>query len=136
MSGVTIIRINALDVPGDRGEELARRFAARAGAVDDAPGFEGFELLRPTDDRTTWLVVTRWADEASFEAWLRSPAFGAGHRGPQGDAPAGHGGHAPGHSGHAAGHGGGSAHPGAGGSGEAPVASGSQVWSYEVVDLG
>jgi Antibiotic biosynthesis monooxygenase len=48
---MTIVKINAITVPADSGEELARRFAARAGAVDDQDGFEGFELLRPTDDR-------------------------------------------------------------------------------------
>ncbi len=28
-------------------------------AVDNQDGFEGFELLKPTDERTTWQVVTR-----------------------------------------------------------------------------
>ena len=79
---MTIIKINAITVPAESGDELARRFAARAGAVDDQDGFEGFELLQPTDDRTTWLVVTRWRDEASFQAWVSSPAFGHGHQGP------------------------------------------------------
>jgi heme-degrading monooxygenase HmoA len=77
---MTVIKINAITVPGDSGDELARRFAARAGAVDDQDGFEGFELLKPTDDRTTWLVVTRWRDEAAFDAWVTSPAFAHGHR--------------------------------------------------------
>ena len=77
---MTIIKINAITVAADSGDELARRFAARAGAVDDQPGFEGFELFKPTDGRTTWLVVTRWADEDSFQAWVNSPAFGHGHR--------------------------------------------------------
>jgi heme-degrading monooxygenase HmoA len=101
---VSIIKINAITVPADSGDELAKRFAARAGAVDDQPGFEGFELLRPTDDRTTWLVLTRWKDEDSFNAWISSPAFMQGH-----------------------------AHAG-GGSGEkrAPVAVSSELWSYEV----
>ncbi len=48
----TVIKINAITVPEEGGDELAQRFAARAGAVDDQDGFEGFELLRPTDDRT------------------------------------------------------------------------------------
>jgi heme-degrading monooxygenase HmoA len=78
--GMTVVRINAITVPADSGDELARRFAARAGAVDNQDGFEGFELLKPTDERTTWLVVTRWRDEAAFQAWMRSPAFGHGHR--------------------------------------------------------
>jgi heme oxygenase (mycobilin-producing) len=82
MGHMTVVKINAITVPADSGDELARRFAARAGAVDDQDGFEGFELLKPADGRTTWLVVTRWRDDASFEAWLSSPAFGHGHRSP------------------------------------------------------
>src|SRR5258708_27841412 len=77
---MTVVKMNGIKVPADSGDELARRFAARAGAVDNQEGFEGFELLKPTDERTTWLVVTRWRDQASFDAWLRSPAFGHGHR--------------------------------------------------------
>jgi heme-degrading monooxygenase HmoA len=68
-------------VPAESGDELAKRFAARAGAVDNQEGFEGFELLRPTDSRTQWLVVTRWRDEDSFHAWVSSPAFAHGHAG-------------------------------------------------------
>ncbi len=77
---MTVIKINAITVAADSGDELAHRFAARAGAVDGAEGFEGFELLKPTDDRTTWLVVTRWRDEESFGAWMSSASFAHGHR--------------------------------------------------------
>jgi heme oxygenase (mycobilin-producing) len=77
---MSIVKINAITVPADSGDELAQRFAARAGAVDNQDGFEGFELLKPTDERTTWLVVTRWRDEEAFNAWVSSPAFGHGHR--------------------------------------------------------
>jgi heme oxygenase (mycobilin-producing) len=77
---MTVVKINAITVPADSGDELGRRFAARAGAVDNQDGFEGFELLKPTDERTTWLVVTRWRDQASFDAWVQSPAFSHGHR--------------------------------------------------------
>jgi heme oxygenase (mycobilin-producing) len=85
---MTVIKINALTVPAEMGEEVARRFGARIGAVDGQEGFEGFELLQPTDDRTTWLVVTRWRDEASFEAWRTSASFAHGHRGEGGGGPA------------------------------------------------
>jgi heme oxygenase (mycobilin-producing) len=77
---MSVIKINAITVAADSGDELARRFAARAGAVDGQDGFEGFELLQPTDGRTTWLVITRWRDEAAFAAWTSSAAFGRGHR--------------------------------------------------------
>lgn len=75
-----VIKINAITVPADLGDEVARRFAERAGAVDGMDGFEGFELMRPTDDRETWLVVTRWRDEESFSAWTQSQQFRDGHR--------------------------------------------------------
>ena len=81
---MTIIKINAITVPAGVGDELAQRFAARAGAVDTQDGFEGFELLRPTDERTTWLVVTRWRDEDSFNTWVASPSFAHGHQGVSG----------------------------------------------------
>ena len=103
---MSVVKINAITVSADSGDELAHRFAARAGAVDGQDGFEGFELLKPTDERTTWLVVTRWRDEASFQAWVNSPAFGHGHAGA--DRPAPHGG---------------------------PVSTSSELWAYEVVDL-
>lgn len=77
---MSVIKINAITVAADSGDELAKRFAARAGAVDGQDGFEGFELLKPTDERTTWLVLTRWRDEESFQTWTSSAAFGQGHR--------------------------------------------------------
>ena len=81
---MTTIVINAITVPEGAGDELARRFAARAGAVDDQPGFEGFELLRPVDGRNQWLVMTRWKDKESFDAWFSSQAFQHGHARPEG----------------------------------------------------
>jgi heme oxygenase (mycobilin-producing) len=102
---MTVVRINAITVPADSGDELARRFAARAGAVDSAEGFEGFELLKPADDRTTWLVVTRWRDEESFKAWVSSSAFAHGHR---------------------------SAAERAGHDAPPPVGTHSELWSYEI----
>lgn len=100
---MTVIKINAITVPAGGGDELARRFAERAGAVDGQAGFEGFELLRPTDGRDQWLVVTRWRDGDAFDAWVASPAFAHGHAGANRPAPDG-----------------------------APVSVGSELWSYEV----
>lgn len=80
---MTVVKINAITVEADSGGELARRFAARAGAVDDQDGFEGFELFQPTDGRLTWLVVTRWRDDDAFQAWVSSSSFGSGHRSAQ-----------------------------------------------------
>jgi heme-degrading monooxygenase HmoA len=77
---LSVVRINAINVPPERAEELERRFAARAGQVGQSPGFEAFELLRPTDGRDTYLVYTRWRSQEDFDAWVSSPAFAHGHK--------------------------------------------------------
>jgi heme oxygenase (mycobilin-producing) len=77
---MSVVRINAITVPPERAEELEARFAARAGEVSSSPGFESFELLRPTDERDVYLVYTRWRSEEDFEAWVNSSAFQHGHR--------------------------------------------------------
>ena len=118
---MTVIKINAITVPSDSGDELARRFAARAGAVDKQEGFEGFELLKPTDDRTTWLVITRWRDEAAFEAWVNSPAFAHGHRSASRQ-----------ESSQTSGEGTSNRSPGQGRNATSPVGTHSELWSYEI----
>ncbi|MDQ6855386.1 MAG: antibiotic biosynthesis monooxygenase [Actinomycetota bacterium] len=77
---MSVVRINAITVPAERVEEFEQRFAARAGEVSKAAGFEAFELLRPTDERDTFLVYTRWRSEDDFQAWASSPAFQHGHK--------------------------------------------------------
>jgi len=97
---MSIVKINVLTVPEEQRETLEKRFAARAGAVDGADGFEWFELLRPVEGTDTYLVYTRWRDEESFQAWMAG-SMGAGHQG-GGDRPK-------------------------------PAASGSTLWSFDVV---
>ena len=52
-----------------------------------------------------WLVITRWRDEESFQAWVSSPGFTEGHR---------------------------SAVERAAGEAPRPVSTHSEVWNYEV----
>ena len=66
---MTVVKINAIRVPPQAGEELERRFGARAGAVEKARGFLGFQLLRPVQGEDRYFVVTHWEDEESFAAW-------------------------------------------------------------------
>ena len=77
---MSVVRINAITVPAERAGEFEARFAARAGEVAKSPGFEAFELLRPSDDRGVYLVYTRWESREAFEAWVSSSAFTRGHR--------------------------------------------------------
>lgn len=110
---MSIVQINLLSVPEGMGEELERRFANRARAVDGVEGFEGFELLRPVDGTDRYLVFTRWASQEAFEAWMSSREFEQGHGGQQAK----------------------SEHAEERRSGQAPAATDSELWGFEVVDF-
>lgn len=102
---MTVVKINAIAVPEGAGPELEQRFAARAGAVENSPGFEGFQLLRPTAGEDRYFVMTWWESEDAFQGWMNSQDFARGH-----------------------------AHAGGGEGGPPPVASGSALLAFEVVE--
>ena len=85
------VAINAIEVPAERADELAERFANRAGVVSSSPGFVRFELFRPADENTRWLVVTHWRSRDDFNAWLNSQRFGQGHAQERSGGPVGTG---------------------------------------------
>jgi heme-degrading monooxygenase HmoA len=101
---MSFVAVNVLTVPEGAGSTLEQRFARRAGSVERAAGFEHFELLRPLQGTDSYLVYTRWATREAFEEWTRSQSFAAGH-------------------GQASGR----------GESERPAATGSTIWSFEVV---
>ena len=77
---MSVVKINAIAVPEGAGSELEARFAARARSVEQMPGFEEFQLLRPVEGETRYFVYTRWDSEESFQAWVSSQAFQHGHK--------------------------------------------------------
>lgn len=77
---MSFVVMNAITVPKERADEFEQRFATRAGKVSAQPGFEAFELMRPGDGKDRYIVYTRWDSKESFENWVKSPDFMAGHR--------------------------------------------------------
>lgn len=71
---MAVVKINAIEVPEGAGPELEKRFASRHGSVDDAPGFLGFELLRPVKGDNRYFVYTKWETEEDFQNWANGPA--------------------------------------------------------------
>jgi heme-degrading monooxygenase HmoA len=71
---MAVVKINAIEVPEGAGPELEKRFAHRLHAVDNQPGFLGFELLRPVKGDNRYFVYTRWESEEHFQAWVNGPA--------------------------------------------------------------
>ena len=56
---MTVVKINALEIPADAGDEIVARFTARMNSLTEVAGFGGFELLRPTGDaETRWFVLS------------------------------------------------------------------------------
>ena len=76
---MSVVKINAIRVPEGMGPELEKRFAARARSVEQMPGFEEFQLLRPSEGETRYFVYTRWDSEESFQNWVKSQEFQHGH---------------------------------------------------------
>ncbi|MFF0814618.1 mycobilin-forming heme oxygenase MhuD [Rhodococcus sp. NPDC003318] len=74
---MAVVKINAIEVPEGAGPELEKRFAQRAGTVENSPGFLGFQLLRPTGGETRYFVVTQWESEDAFAAWRNGDARAA-----------------------------------------------------------
>ena len=86
---MSYVTINAVRVPAENAALFEERFAHRAGSVGKSPGFEAFELLRPSDGRDVFLVYTRWRSVEDFENWVNSPAFTHGHRSHSSEGPVG-----------------------------------------------
>ncbi|MFF8834923.1 antibiotic biosynthesis monooxygenase family protein [Streptomyces sp. NPDC015130] len=104
----SVVKINVLTVPAEQREVLEQRFASRAGAVEGSDGFEWFELLRPLEGTDQYLVYTRWRSEEDFQNWMNGSMKAA--------------------------HGAGGSGAGAeGGERPKPAATGSTLWSFEVV---
>lgn len=108
---MSIVKINAIEVPEGMGPELEKRFAARAGQVDQEPGFEEFMLLRPIAGDNRYFVLTRWESEQAFQDWRNGQAFKQQHAETHED------------------QGGGEAKP------QHPVATDSSLLEFEVVSL-
>jgi heme-degrading monooxygenase HmoA len=60
-----------------RFEEL---FRTRAKAIDAMPGFINMHVLRPAAEGDAYLIVSYWETEQSFQHWMKSEAFLAGHK--------------------------------------------------------
>lgn len=73
-----IMVANRIPVAEGYEEDFEARMATRMGLVESTPGFIRNLVLRPVQ-ADTYIVMTFWADYASFEAWTQSEAFRQAH---------------------------------------------------------
>ncbi|HSL01411.1 MAG TPA: antibiotic biosynthesis monooxygenase [Rubrobacteraceae bacterium] len=69
---------NSLPVKDGAADRIVERFAESRGHVQDFPGFVSMEVLK-SDNGDEVLVITRWEDRTSFDAWVRSDEFARAH---------------------------------------------------------
>src|ERR1700739_4193953 len=79
---MAVVKINAIEVPPDAGPELEKRFAHRAHAVENSPGFLGFQLLRPVKGEERYFLGAQSESAGASQAWAAGPAIHA-HAGHQ-----------------------------------------------------
>jgi heme-degrading monooxygenase HmoA len=77
---MAVISYFPISLPEEARAGFEKSWKSRVGAVDTFPGFLSTELLA-LPDRGEYVVLTRFADKASFEAWINSDNFTRGHRG-------------------------------------------------------
>lgn len=77
---MAVVSYFPISLPAEAREGFERSWKSRVGAVDTFPGFISTELLALAD-RDEYVVLTRFEDEKSFEAWITSDNFTKGHRG-------------------------------------------------------
>lgn len=74
-----LVVMNVVHVKEERREAFERAFLGRESHVHKADGFAGFELLR-RDESDEYVVLSRWVDAASYEAWRDGELFKRSHR--------------------------------------------------------
>jgi len=60
-------------------QEVCRAFLNRPRLVEKAAGFCGLDVLTDAANPSVFLLLTRWTDESSFQAWHRSEAHHQSH---------------------------------------------------------
>ena len=61
-------------------ERFEQLFSTRAKAIDKMPGFIDMMVLKPSDAKEEYLIVSHWEKEQDFKDWTGSPAFIDGHK--------------------------------------------------------
>jgi heme-degrading monooxygenase HmoA len=77
------LTMNRFKVRKDSATAFEDLWARRDSHLKSVPGFVAFHLMRGpvAEDHVVYASHTTWADRASFEAWTKSEAFRAAHKG-------------------------------------------------------
>jgi heme-degrading monooxygenase HmoA len=77
------LTMNRFRVRAGQEDAFEKVWRSRDSHLESVDGFEAFHLMRgeTSDGVTLYASHTAWRDHAAFEAWTKSEAFRAAHRG-------------------------------------------------------
>ena len=76
-----VLVISRFRVANEMESQVRQAFRNRPRLVEQAAGFLGMDVFTDVKDPSLFYLVTRWTDEASFNAWHRSEAHRLSHQG-------------------------------------------------------
>lgn len=74
------VAVNYIQCDPEYRERFEYLFGTRAKAIDKLPGFVDMQVLKPSKEEDSYLVVSYWENEESFKSWTKSEAFLEGHK--------------------------------------------------------
>lgn len=74
------VAINYITCEENYKDRFEMLFKTRAKAIDRMPGFRDMHVLKPSDNKGDYLIVSHWDAEENFADWTNSPEFLEGHR--------------------------------------------------------
>lgn len=74
------VAVNTIDADPEYIERFEMLFKTRAHAIDRMEGFHSMQVLKPTDEKDSYLVISFWESEEHFRKWSNSPEFLEGHK--------------------------------------------------------
>ncbi len=79
------LTMNRFKVHKDHTQAFEDVWANRDSHLKTVPGFQAFHLMRGPETYVLYASHTTWDNAASFEAWTKSEAFRAAHKGAGGN---------------------------------------------------
>ena len=80
MNEKNFVAINYITCNADYRMRFEELFGSRAKQIDTMPGFVDMQVLRPSKEEDSYLIVSYWENEAAFKGWTKSATFLEGHK--------------------------------------------------------
>lgn len=80
MANKNFVAVNYIDCKPEYRQRFEELFATRAKQIDTMPGFVDMQVLRPSNEENSYLIVSYWENKDAFKNWTKSETFLKGHK--------------------------------------------------------